>query len=254
MNFGNILIEKKNGMAKIIINKPPFNILTTADTLDMSKALRQVESDDEVKVVVITGAGNKAFSAGVEFKDHLGDRGPKFLEAYKRLITSLLEIDRVTIAVVNGVALAMPCEIIALCDMAIASEKAQMGLPQMKLGSFPPLASIVFPGLVGNKKTFEIILSGDNFDGKEAERIGFVNKAVPEDELEKETDAFVNRFLEHNGSALRQARQVIYRNLDMAFDKAIKIVWADLEKSLTSDIVIEGFTAAMEKRKPAWKK
>ncbi|MDY7038811.1 MAG: enoyl-CoA hydratase-related protein, partial [Thermodesulfobacteriota bacterium] len=103
-------------------------------------------------------------------------------------------------------------------------------------------------------KTFGIILSGDNFDGKEAERIGFVNKAVPEDELEKETDAFVNRFLGHNGPALRQARQVIYRNLDMTFDKAIKIVWADLEKSLTSDIVIEGFTAAMEKRKPVWKK
>ena len=90
MSFENILLKKNNGMAKIVINKPPLNIMTVEDILDMSEALEKVKTDDEVTVIVITGAGNKAFSAGVEFKDHLGDRVPVFLEACKKVITSLL--------------------------------------------------------------------------------------------------------------------------------------------------------------------
>jgi len=253
MNSENILLQKKDGVAKIIINKPPLNILTVEDMLEMSEALEQLKTDDQIKVVVITGAGKRAFSAGVEFKDHLGDRQPKMLEAYDKLLTSLLEVDKVTVAVVNGIALAMPCEVIAFCDIAIASEKAQIGVPHVKFGCFPPVGSVLFPRLIGRKKAFELILSGDSIDGREAERIGLVNKAVPEEELEKATDDFVNRFLAYSGEALTLARRIVYRNFDVEFSKARKMTWIDIAASLVSETAVEGFTAAIEKRAPLWR-
>mgnify|MGYP001051472620 CR=1 FL=1 len=132
----------------------------------------------------MTATGNKAFCAGVEVKDHLGDRLPKMVEAFNKLFISLVEVDKPTIAVVNGVALGGGCEVVAGCDMAIASEKAQFGQPEIKLGVYPGPAVVLFPRLMGRKKAFELIVSGDNINAKEAERIGLVNKAVPEDELE----------------------------------------------------------------------
>ena len=103
MAYKNILLEKKDGVAKVIINKPPLNILDIATLEEMNQALAELRTDDEVKVVVITGAGEKAFSAGVSVGDHLGEQLPKMVEVFHRLFTSLVEVDKPTIAVVNGI-------------------------------------------------------------------------------------------------------------------------------------------------------
>ena len=124
MNYKNILLEKKDGVARIIINRPPLNILNIGILEEMSYALTELRTDDEVKVVVITAVGNRAFSAGVEVGDHLGDKLPKMVEVFNKLFFSLVEVDKPTIAVVNGIALGGGCEIVAGCDMAIASETA----------------------------------------------------------------------------------------------------------------------------------
>ena len=158
MNFENILLEKKDGVAKIIINRPPLNILNLKTIEEMNHALTELRADNDAKVVVITAAGNRAFSAGVEVADHLGDRLPKMVEVFSRLFILLLEVDKPTIAVVNGVALGGGCEVIAGCDMAIASEKAQFGQPEIKLGLYPPPASVLFPRIMGMRKAFELIL------------------------------------------------------------------------------------------------
>ena len=252
MNFENILLEKKEGVAKITINRPPLNILNIDTLVEMNEALAELRTDDEVKVVVITGAGDRAFSAGVEVKDHLGEKLAKMVEVFNKLFISLIEVDKPTIAVVNGVALGGGCEIVAGCDMAIASEKAQLGQPEVKLGVYPPPASVLFPRLMGRRKAFELILSGDNIDAKEAERIGLINKVIPEEELEKATDKFIKRFTVNSGLILTQARRALYRNFDLEFHKALEVTGIDSTLVMSGENSVEGLTAFLEKRKPVW--
>jgi len=252
MNFKNILLEKKEGVAKITINRPPLNILNIDTLEEVNDALAQLRTDDEVKVVVITGAGNRAFSAGVDVGDHLGEKLPKMVEVFNKLFISLIEVDKPTIAVVNGLALGGGCEIVAGCDMAIASEKAQLGQPEVKLGVYPPPASVLFPRLMGRRKAFELILSGDSISAREAERIGLVNKVVPEEELEKATEEFIKRFTANSGLTLTQARRALYRNFDLEFHQAMEVTGIDAILVMAGKNSVEGLTAFLEKRKPVW--
>ena len=252
MNFKNILLEKKDGVAKLTINKPPLNILDIDTLEEMNQALTELRTDDEIKVVVITGAGEKAFSAGVAVGDHLGENLPKMVEVFHRLFILLVEVDKPTIAVVNGIALGGGCEIVAGCDMAIASEKAQLGQPEIKLGVYPPPASVLFPRLLGRRKAFELILSGDSISAKEAERIGLINKAVPEAEFEKATEEFIKRFTANSGLTLTQARRALYRNFDLDFHDALEVTGADATMVMAEENSVEGLKAFLEKRKPVW--
>jgi len=254
MDYKNILVEKKDGAGKITINKPPLNIINIETLEEINQALRQLRTDDEVKVVVITAAGTKAFSAGVEVAEHMGDMLPKMVEVFNQLFIELIEVDKPTIAVVNGITLGGGCEIIAGCDMAIASEAAKFGQPEIKLGVYPPPASILLPRIMGRKKAFEIILSGDSITAMEAERIGLINKAVPPEELETAADEFIKRFTANSGLTLSQARRTIYRNFDLEFHKALEVTGIDSAAVMAGENSVEGLTAFLEKRKPAWKR
>jgi cyclohexa-1,5-dienecarbonyl-CoA hydratase len=252
MAFKNILLEKKEGVAKITINLPPLNILDIPTLEEMSQALAELKEDDEVKVVAITGSGEKAFSAGVAVGDHLGDKLPKMVEVFHKLFVSLIEVDKPTIALVNGVALGGGCEVVAGCDMAVASDKAKLGQPEIKLGVYPPPASVLFPRIMGRQKAFELILSGDSISAKEAERIGLVTKAVPAAEFKQASEEFIKRFTANSGLALTQARRALYRNFDLNFHEALEATGVDAAMVMAGENSVEGLSAFLEKRKPIW--
>ena len=136
--------------------------------------------------------------------------------------------------------------------MAIASEKAQLGQPEIKLGVYPPPASILFPRILGRQKAFELILSGDNISAQEAEAIGLVNKTVPAEEFKKAADEFIQRFTSNSGLALTQARRALYRNFDLDFNKALEVTGADATIVMAGENSVEGLSAFLEKRKPVW--
>src|SRR4030042_5164000 len=121
----------------------------------------------------------------LEVKDHRGEMMPRMMKEFDRLFQLLRKLGKPSIAVVNGVALGGGCELVVGCDMAIASEKAELGQPEIKLGGLAPAAAALFPRIVGEKKAYELILLGDNIGAKEAARIGLLNKVVPEEELDK---------------------------------------------------------------------
>jgi cyclohexa-1,5-dienecarbonyl-CoA hydratase len=252
MDYKNILVEKKDGVAKLTINKPPLNILDIDTLEEMNQALAELRTDDEVKVAVITGAGEKAFSAGVAVGDHLGEKLPKMVEVFHRLFISLVEVEKPTIAVVNGLALGGGCEVVAGCDMAIAKESAQLGQPEVKLGVYPPPASVLFPRLLGRRQAFELILSGDSISAKEAETIGLVNKAVPDKDFEKATEEFIKRFTANSGLTLTQTRAALYRNFDLDFREAMEVTGVDATLVMAGENSVEGLKAFLEKRKPVW--
>jgi cyclohexa-1,5-dienecarbonyl-CoA hydratase len=145
MKFQNIVLDKKEGIATLTLNRPPFNVMDSDTLVELNTALEQLAKDDEVKVLLLRGSGNKAFSAGVEVKDHIGEKMPKMMKEFGRVFHLLRGLGKPSIAVVNGVALGGGCELVAGCDMAIASEKARLGQPEIKLGGLAPAAAPLVP-------------------------------------------------------------------------------------------------------------
>lgn len=254
MEFQNITLEKQEGIAKLTINRPPVNVINYDTLVEINTALEELGKDEETKVLLIRGSGNRAFCAGVEVKDHLGEMVPKMMREFGRVFTLLRNLGKPSIAVVNGVALGGGCELVAGCDMAIASEKAALGQPEIKLGGLAPAAAPLFPRIMGEKKAFELILLGENISAKEAERIGLVNKVVPEEELDKTAEEFARKFLEKSSLSLKLVRDAFYQcadtpELDGAMQKGVELGI----KSWETEDGQEGLKSFLEKRNPVWK-
>jgi len=165
-----------------------------------------------------------------------------------------MKLDLPTLAVVNGFALGGGCEIAVFCDMVIASEKSQFGQPEIKVGVYPSMVVAWLPRLIGWKKAFEIILTGDPIDAKEAERIGLINLAVPEERLTEEVDKFVSRLTDKSSVVLKWAKRAVLVGLDVDFERALQNSEIIYKQALMSTHdANEGLKAFMEKRKPVWK-
>jgi len=254
MEFQNITLEKKEGIAKLTINRPPLNVMDYGTTVEFNAALEQLEKDEETKVLLIRGSGNRAFSAGVEVKDHLGETMPKMMREFEKLFRLLRSLGKPSIAVVNGIALGGGFELVAGCDMAVASEKAGLGQPEIKLGGLAPAAASLFPRIMGEKKAFELILLGETISAKEAERIGLINRVVAEEELDKTAEELARKFLEKSSLSLKLVREAFYRCSDTAeFEGALQEGTELGIKSWETDDGQEGLNSFLEKRPPIWK-
>jgi len=252
--FKNILYESAESVARIIINRPPLNVLNVETLSELGMALERAKSDIEVKVVVITGAGDRSFCAGVDVKDHFPEKIDTTLNVFHRVFHQLIALDKPAVAVVNGYALGGGCELAMGCDMIIASEKAQFGQPEISVGAIPTVATALLPKLVGRKKAFELILTGDVISAAEAKQIGLVNKVVPPEKLEEATVELVNKLREKSPIVLRLARMATYQGLDLDFKRAIdNVTGIYINLLMRTEDAVEGLKAFLEKRKPQWK-
>lgn len=254
MGFRNIIYEAEDGVARITINGPPLNILNVETVLEITSALKTAKEDESVSTVLITGAGDRAFSAGAEVRDHMPDRVDRFLDAFNEMFYTLMEIDKPTIAAVNGYALAGGCELAMACDIVVASENARFGVPEINVGVFPPVALVLLPKLVGRVKALELVLTGDTVNAEEAKRLGLVNRVVPADKLGEEVNKVIAKLREKSPIVLKLTRMALYRALDVEFRKALESV-TDIYKGqlMKTEDAIEGLKAFLEKRKPVWK-
>lgn len=254
MEFQTIALEKNEGITRLIINRPPVNVMSYETLVEINTALEELRTDDETKVLLICGSGDRAFCAGVEVKDHLGEIMPKMIREFARLFRLLRSLGKPSIAVVNGVALGGGCELVAGCDMAIASEKAEFGQPEIKLGGLAPAAAPLFANIMGEKKAFELILLGENISAREAEQIGLVNKVVSEEELDKTAEEFAWKFLEKSSLSLKLVRDAFYQCTDTAeFETAMQKGTEHGIKTWQTEDGQEGLKSFLEKRKPVWK-
>ncbi|UCB44078.1 MAG: enoyl-CoA hydratase/isomerase family protein [Dehalococcoidales bacterium] len=254
MEFQNITLEKEGGITRLTINRPPVNVINYETLTEINTALEKLREDEEIKVVLIRGSGNRAFCAGVEVKDHLGEMMPKMMAEFEKMFRLLRNLGKPSIAVVNGAALGGGCELVAGCDMAIASEKAEFGQPEIRLGGLAPAAAGLFSRLMGEKRAFELILVGENISAIEAERIGLVNKVVPEEELKSAADKLASKFLEKSGLSIKLVRDAFYQCSDATdFDKAIQKGTELGIKTWETEDGQEGLKSFLEKRPPVWK-
>ncbi len=254
MSFKNILYDSVDGVAMICINRPPLNILNSETLVELTMALERARSDPAIFLVVISGAGDRAFSAGVDIRDHLPDKVSSTLSVFNKVFYTLRGLDKPTVAVVNGVALGGGCELAISCDMIIASEKAQFGQPEITVGAIPPVAVVLLPKLVGPTKALELILTGDVITAAEAQRIGLVNKVVPPEKLDASLKELTDKLREKSPIVLKLTRMSLGRILDVDFRKELEET-TDLYLSLLmrTEDAVEGLKAFTEKRKPQWK-
>jgi len=246
-------VVKKDGVARITIDKPPVNVLDIATMKELNIALESVKGDSDVNVVVINGKG-KTFSAGVDVKDHTADKVEEMVRVFHQIFHNLAELEQPTVGVIRGSVLGGGCEMAVFCDMVIASETTKLGQPEIKVGVFPPIAAFIIPRLVGRKKALELLLTGDVIDAQESYRLGLVNQVVPDDKLEEAADAFVAKLSSLSGIVLKLTKKAVYQGVDQDFkDVLSKIEDVYLNEVMKTDDANEGLTAFLEKRAPTWR-
>jgi len=251
--FKNILYDASSGVARISINRPPLNILNAETLIELNLALEAARNDASVSVVVIRGAGDKAFCAGVDIKDHLPEKVASTLNVFNKVFYSMEHLDKPTIAVVQGFALGGGCELAAACDIVIASENAQFGQPEIKVGAIPPVAVALLPRLVGRKKAFEMIMTGESITAAEAKRIGLVNAVVPIERLDQAASDMVSMLTQISPIVLKITRMALRESLDLGYLRGLdKVTDTYLSVLMRTEDSVEGLKAFLEKRKPQW--
>lgn len=245
--------DDEAGIVRITLNRPPANVLSVEVMQELAAALESLEYRSEVKLVVLRGGG-KYFSAGFELGDHLGDRAYMMLESFRRIFEVLAKIDKPTLAVVAGPAFGAGCLLAAGCDLVLAAQSAKFAHPEIRGGVFNTMAAALLPRLVGRKRAFEMLLLGGSLTAAEAERIGLITRAVPDDRLESEAAAVVQRFQESSAPIVQLARRAIAGGVDLPFEEAVRHAEdVYLNQLAATEDLEEGLRAVTEKRKPAWK-
>jgi cyclohexa-1,5-dienecarbonyl-CoA hydratase len=249
-----VWVEKKQRVARIIWDRPPLNVLDIALLRELDDVLTDCAAQAAVDIVVLQGAGERAFSAGVDIRDHTPDKVPEMLEVVHGVVRKLLALPQVTVALVRGVCLGGGCELASSCDLIIASEQSFFATPEIHVGCYPPVALARFAGLIGYHRAAEMILTGRRFSAREAQAIGLINRVVADDELESGLAALLDELLGKSGAVLRLTlkglRELSLGDFNRALKRSEEIYCREL---LQTQDVAEGIEAFREKRQPKWR-
>lgn len=256
MNYETILVEKRGSVAVLTINRPEkLNALGHKVHAEGVAALEELRKDEEVRVLVITGAGEKAFIAGADISEFAGQtpvsqRG-HFQE--KTLFNSLDNFPKPVIAMINGFCLGGGCEVALACDLRVAGEKARFGQPEINLGIIPGGGGTQrLTRLIGEGKSMELILTGDMIDAQTALNLGLVNYAYSADDLEAKTMELANKIAEKSPIALQMAKEAVKLASKSNLDEGLRREVDLFAICFSSQDKEEGVAAFLEKRKPVF--
>ena len=253
MAFKHIQTELKDGVAYLTLNRAPLNVFNIEMMEEINAYFEGLMKEKSLKLIIIQSMG-KAFSAGVDVGEHLGDLVYKMIEVFHKMFRLMDRLKVPSIAIVNGAALGGGCELALYCDMVIATEKSKFGQPEIQVGVFPPIAALIFPRTIGRKKAMELILSGETISAQEALGLGLVNKVVPEASLAQEVNGFIEKFTKLSGIVLKLAKEATLAGLNDDMDQGLKAIEKIyLDRLMKTDDAVEGLKAFLEKRKPTWK-
>lgn len=257
MVYKNILYGVKENVAWITLNQPEKrNPLSRHTMKELIDALERSRDDDDVRVIVITGAGEKAFCAGADISEFRGNTALENREQYglyARLCLVFPSLGKPSIAAVNGLALAGGCGLALYPDMTIASEKARFGVPEINVGVWPMMVSVSLYRAVGRKRALELMCTGDMIDAHEAERIGLVNRVVAAQQLNGAVMELAEKLKSKSPAIMNLGLDAFYTMADMEFSTAVTYLREMVVLLLNTEDAQEGVTAFLERRKPKWK-
>ena len=253
--MNNLLLDIENEIAVLTLNRPSaLNALNTETLTELKACLGELKDRKDVKVVIVTGAGEKAFVAGADIAEMVNKGAAEGMQlallAYETF-NILEKMPQVTIAAVNGYALGGGCEISMACDIRVASENAKFGQPETGLGIIPGFGGTQrLPRLIGKGRAKELIFTNDPVDAQEAYRIGLANKVVPQAELLDYCKAMAAKICKKGSYANSLAKEAINIGMDTDLDSALQLEASLFGITMSTDDKKEGMTAFLEKRKP----
>jgi enoyl-CoA hydratase len=258
MEYKNIIFQIEEQIATITFNRPKvLNALNEASLKEFSHAIDKVAGDEDIRVLILTGAGEKSFVAGADITEFLKFnvlKAKQFSEKGHCLVNRLQDLPIPVIAAVNGFALGGGCEVVLGCDFIYASENAMFGLPEINLGIIPGFGGTQrLPRLIGKNRAKEMIFTGKMIPAAEAHAIGLVNKVCPQEQLMNEVLKIAGTIVSKGRVSLRAAKQAINSGMDVDLKTGCRIESDAFAICLTSPDAKEGTLAFLEKREARFK-
>ncbi|HEX8816633.1 MAG TPA: enoyl-CoA hydratase-related protein [Terriglobales bacterium] len=258
MAYENITVEKKNAIAYVTVNRPKvLNALNFATMEELRGAFHDIKGDAATRVVILTGAGEKAFIAGAdigELAKHDPVSGKEFTLRGQSVLNLIENLGKPSIACVNGFALGGGCEVAMACTMRLASENAKFGQPEVKLGIIPGYGGTQrLPRLVGKGIAMQLVLAGEMITAQEAHRIGLVNEVVATAELIPRAEAIAQKIIANAPLAVQYAMEAVNKGLEMPLAEGLFVEATLFAVTCATDDKKEGTTAFLEKRAAQFK-
>jgi enoyl-CoA hydratase len=258
MNFENILLEKKNAIAYVTLNRPKvLNALNMATMEELRAAFHDIKNDSAIRVVIFTGAGEKAFIAGADIAElakHDAVSGKEYTHRGQSVLNLIENLGKPVIACINGFALGGGCEIALACTMRLASENAKLGQPEVKLGIIPGYGGTQrLPRLVGKGIAMQMVLAGEMITAQEAHRIGLVNEVTGAAELIPRAEAIAAKIIANAPLAVQYAMEAVNKGMEMTLSEGLYLEAVLFGVACATEDKKEGTTAFLEKRAAQFK-
>lgn len=258
MTFSNILFEKRDSIAYVAVNRPKvLNALNMATMEELRTAFHEIKNDRDVRVVILTGAGEKAFIAGADIAELAGHdalSGKEYTHRGQSVLNLIENLGKPVIACINGFALGGGCEIAMACTLRLASETARLGQPEVKLGIIPGYGGTQrLPRLVGKGVAMQLVLTGDMITATEAHRIGLVNEVTAPAELIPRAEAIARKIIANPPLAVQYAIEAVNKGMETTLAEGLYLEAVLFGVACSSEDKKEGTTAFLEKRSPQFK-
>ncbi len=248
-----IALSQEGDAVRLILQRPPLNLLSLDLLRRFEEHLDNLARESQTRALIID-TEVPVFCAGLEPSELTRERVFLLLEQFHRTARQLCNHPRPTIALVRGMALGAGNELAACCDFVLASEKASFGQPEIKIGGIPSLAPMLLPSLVGQRRALEMILTGKFIGAQEAERVGLINRVLPEDQLLKAAEELVGTFRSLSNAVIEVALQSVRMSRTQEWDRHVREAESlYLNDLMELDDAVEGVRAFVEKRPPRWK-
>jgi enoyl-CoA hydratase len=253
--FSHLIVERRGAVALLTVHRPEvLNALNSATIAEIDDAFRDLREDDGIRAVVVTGAGEKAFVAGADINE-LSTLSPEAGREYtargQAVFDAIEHLGKPVIAAINGYALGGGCELAMACTLRVAADHARLGLPEIKLGLHPAYGGTQrLPRLVGRGKAVEMMLTGDPITADEAQRIGLVNRVVPQSALMSGSIELAERLAASAPVAMRYIMELVVRGPEVSFGDACALESAAFGLVASTDDMREGTAAFLAKRTP----
>jgi enoyl-CoA hydratase/carnithine racemase len=254
-SYENLIVEAGLPVARITLNRPERrNALSLALMEELIDCLRTIGRSDEIRAVILSGAG-KVFSSGHDLNEMRGRSIGEYrhlFDACVEMMVALQQVPQPVIAEVQGMATAAGCQLVAGCDLAVASEGAKFATPGVRIGMFCSTPMVALTRAIGRKRALEMLLTGAPIDARTAADWGLVNRVVPASQLREETQILAEQIVESSPLTLGIGKQAFYAQIDLDQTKAYDYTKEIMSLNAMTEDAQEGISAFLEKRKPYW--
>ncbi|MGH9381405.1 MAG: enoyl-CoA hydratase/isomerase family protein [Thermoanaerobaculia bacterium] len=249
-----VRLERDGRLATLILDRPPLNILDLATLQKLGDTVAELTTDDELQLLVLRSASPRAFSAGVAVDDHVAERIAEMLTRFHAALERLRALPALTLAAVQGYCLGGGLELAAACDLVLAEEDARLGQPEVKLGCFPPYAAALYPRRIGPGAALDLLVTGRELDGREAARIGMVQRLAPAGQFEAGLERLTGELLAASRPVARLIKRAVRAGEEESHGQAV----AECERLYLQELtriedMEEGLMAFRQKRPPSWR-